>query len=119
VLSALDRVSPELAMRHIMFRGGADEMYVLAPETSHARWIAVIVPGHREVDVTVWQGKDASVTMRCDRDGVAVFPDIAPGPVRFVYTRPDCDSAPSAHSAHSPHSANGRIEVQTEWVLIS
>ena len=107
MLSALDRVTPELQMRHIMFRGGADEMYVLAPENSHARWIAVIVPGHQEIDVTASPSNAPCQTVRCDRNGVAVFPDVAPGPVRFVYGRPAGDGTENS------------VEVQTEWVLIS
>jgi hypothetical protein len=111
VLSALDRVTPELQMRHITFRGGTDEMYVLTPENSHARWIAVIVPGHREAEVTVWQGNGPCLSARCDGDGVAVFADVTSGPVRFVYRRPECGKDKSV--------INAGIEVQTEWVLIS
>jgi hypothetical protein len=106
VLSTLDRVMPELQLRHITFRRGADELYLLAPANSHATWVAVILPGRKDVEVTVCQRDAPADRVRSDGNGVAVFPYVKPGPVRFGFRLP------------GPACGESGVEVQTEWVLI-
>jgi hypothetical protein len=106
VLSALDRVIPSLRIRHVTFRLGSDELYLVTPASAYGSWAGLIIPGQGHAEVTMWHRGEPCAHAKCDGDGVAVFPALDSGPVRFVYRQVNSDLC------------DADVEVQTEWVLI-
>jgi hypothetical protein len=106
VVSVLDKVRAPLRVRRITFCAGAKTLYLVTPDTATNRWAGLIIPGEKQVEVTMWHGGQPYARSLSNLDGIAVFSHLLAGPVRFVYRpRNAC--------------AGWEAEVQTEWVLIT